>query len=218
MLVPCDLWLLLVEQFLLHQEVNGEWMVTTAIWALQPIIPSKCNCSTMWWVNQPKICLDLLQTCVTSQQFYRNKLNLPQNLTVLNAGVTRLFSISEEGVWASKGAGCAHNAETPAFLSSRGVRGHRSTQQVWHPKPPAVPRLFLHSLLKPELRCAASLKAAQPSQASVCAQRSKCETDGQTCGTGWQSSTAICYPHNHPIKKKEEQDVMDSAYTPEGAD
>ena len=74
-------------------------------------------------------------------------------------------------------------------------------------------------LLKPGLRCTTSLKAAQQSQASVCAQRSKRETDGQTCGTGWQSSTAICYPHNHPIKKKkEERDVMDSAYTPERAD
>lgn len=39
-------------------------------------------------------------------------------------------------------------------------------------------------------------------RASVCALRSKCETHSQACGTGWQSRTAICYPHNRPIKRK----------------
>lgn len=34
--------------------------------------PLKMQLLNNVWVNQPKICLDLLQTCVTSQQFYRN--------------------------------------------------------------------------------------------------------------------------------------------------
>lgn len=106
---------------------------------------------------------------------------------------------------------CTLCSDSYSSLLWGGQRPQSHTTEVT-PRPPAVCPVWAlrshpsstdsSSPAKPGLGDTAPLKAAQQSRASVCARRSKCETDSQICGTGWQSSTAICYPHNHPIKRR----------------
>ena len=144
-----------------------------------------------------------------SQLFHWNKLNV---LTILKAVVARVVWRERKGECGWKTKEMHGNICILQYISLFWVKGPSSKTAGVTPRPPAVcPAwvLFCHpsssssffsSWAKIGLRYTTFSKGC--ATASVCVLRSKCETNSETCGTACQSCSAICYPHNHPIKRK----------------